>query len=451
MQLKNNIFKNKKTLVIGLGVTGKSVIKFLKQQKAEIFFWDDAVSNFKDEKSLQHFNIKKDFEKKFDFLIVSPGVKKEHFLLKKFSNTSAKITNDIEIFWQIIKQNSRSNKIIGITGTNGKSTVASMIAHFFKTKVLGNFGNPVLDNISRHSKPIIIELSSFQLDFIKDFYPNISIITNLKRDHVSHHGSLRNYVNAKKKIFKNKTAEDVLVLNYDDQLVRKIAKSNIRAKIIWVSNQKELKNGISFLENKIIDNYFENKLITYNLNKKNNLLHNKINIIFSYSVLKTLGYKSETILRKLKTYKGLDYRLEYLGKIRQVGFYNDSKATNVAATCSAIESFDKVFLIAGGSDKKDDFKPLKKLYKKIYATYLYGETATKIATSLKNTVSSHLCNDLDEAIRKSFLKSVQTKKCYPILFSPACASFDQYENYKSRGAHFTKLFKVLSKEFSDGV
>ena len=211
-----------------------------------------------------------------------------------------------------------------------------------------------------------------------------------------------------------------------------------------MSSQKKIKEGISYLGNILYDNYFTKK--EYKI-KENIFLthhHNKLNFVISYAALKCFNYESDKAIKALKTFRGLPHRVEYIGKINNIYFYNDSKATNVSATSSALKSFNKVFLIAGGSSKGGSFNSLLKYAGKICEAYLIGETAKELKKVLGKFCKSIICNDLEEAVKKSYNKSIISKKNYPILLSPACASFDQYQNYESRGNHFKRIFNKIS-------
>lgn len=443
-------YSKKDVLIIGYGLTGQSLSNFLKKQKCNIYVWDDNLDklNIQSNEKIRIYNIKNKNIDEFHYIFVSPGIQKEHFLLSKAREKNITITSDIELYWEVKQLENKKNNCIAITGTNGKSTIALMIAHVIKTEPLGNFGKPILRALKEKKPQQVIELSSFQLDYITNFKSNISIISNINKDHISHHKTFKQYLEAKMKILKNQTKEDYLLVNYDDKNIKKYLerKRKILPIIIYISNKVILKKGISIQKNKLIDNFFSNKEYLIKDNSFLKLAHNKANLAFSFAALALLGKNPKYILNKLFSFKGLAHRLEYLGIINNIKFFNDSKATNVSATCSALESFKKVILIAGGSSKGDSFQPLKKYSKVIYQAYLFGDTALEISKSLEPNCPSHICNDLNEAVKRSYKKSLSEEKYYPILFSPACASFDQYQNFEKRGEHFNSIFKKLLKE-----
>ena len=384
----------------------------------------------------------------FDYVFISPGISKRHILIKKAIKFKLPILTDIDLFLYIINFLNLNNDLICITGTNGKSTVAQMIAKFMKCKPLANYGNLVLSNVPKYNDKLVLELSSFQLDYINTIKPKIAIITNIKKDHLIHHGTYKNYINSKLKISFFQSAKDFIILNYDDHNLRKIfyKTKKTKAKVIWVSEKKVLKKGIHINKNALQDNYFERKTVSLNKSSFLNLSHNRLNTALSYAALRIFNFETKHTIKKLSLFKGLPHRLELIGTIKNIDFFNDSKATNVAATCSALDSFEKVILIAGGSKKGEAFSALKKHINKIHAAYLYGETAKDISLSLNLLEVNMICKSLKDAIYKAFRFSQKSKSFYPILLSPASASFDLYENYQKRGNHFRDIFKQIKQE-----
>ena len=448
MDLKTKYYK-KDILIVGFGKTGKSIFKFLKNKKANIFIYDDNLEIIKNKfKSKNFFNEKEKKISDFFTIFVSPGISKNHKLIKKAAKKNIRISSDIELFWenQLIKNNNQS--ILGVTGTNGKSTIALMISSVLKTQPLGNFGNTILNNLDEKAKYFVIELSSFQLDYIDNFKPNISIISNINNDHLNYHKTFDNYFNAKINISKNQDREDFLIVNYDDANIKNYLKkkNDTKAEIIKISNNSNLSQGIYYKKNKIYDNFFTNKKYPIKDNNFLKLKHNQLNFTIAFSALLALGLEANKIIKILSEFQGLPHRLEFLGKIKKISFYNDSKATNVAATCSAISSFKKVILIAGGSDKGESFKELTKFSNIIIEIYLVGENANKIKKYINRKVANKVCENLEEALERSYKKSLSSGKLYPILFSPASASFDNYENFEERGDCFKKLFKNIRKK-----
>ena len=448
MELKTKYYK-KDILIVGFGKTGKSILKFFENQKVNIFIYDDNLNTIKNKfksKNLCHEKKKKISD--FFTIFVSPGISKNHKLIRKAVNKKIRIISDIELFWEKQLFRNANQSILGVTGTNGKSTIALMISSVLKTQPLGNFGNTILDYLDENTKHFVIELSSFQLDYINNFKPNISIITNINNDHLNYHKTFDNYFKAKINISKNQDKEDFLILNYDDNNIKNYLKkkNETKAEIIKISNKSILSKGIYYKKNKIYDNFFTNKKYALKENNFLKLKHNQLNYTIAFSALLALGLRANKIIKSLNEFEGLPHRLEFLGKIKKISFYNDSKATNVAATCSAIRSFKKVILIAGGSDKGESFKELNKFSNIIIQTYLVGENANKIKKYINRQLPNKVCENLQEALERSYKKSLSSGKLYPILFSPASASFDNYESYEERGDYFKKLFKNIRKK-----
>ncbi len=448
MEFKKKYYK-KDILIVGFGKTGKSILKFFKNQKVNIFIYDDNSNTINSKlKSKSFFNEKDKKISDFFTIFVSPGISKNHKLIKKAANKKIRISSDIELFWENQLIRNANQSILGITGTNGKSTIALMIASVLKTKPLGNFGNTILDNLDDKTKHFVLELSSFQLEYIINFKPNISIISNINNDHLNYHKTFDNYFKAKINISKNQDKEDFLILNYDDDNIKNYfnKKNDIKAKIVKISNKSIFSKGIYYKNNNIYDNFFTNKKYSLKENNFLKLKHNQLNYTIAFSALLALGLEAKKIIKSLNEFKGLPHRLEFLGEIKNISFYNDSKATNLAATCSAIRSFKKVILIAGGSDKGESFKELNQFSNIIIKTYLVGENANKIKKYINRQLQNKVCKNLQEALERSYEKSLSSGKHYPILFSPASASFDNYKSFAERGDCFKKLFKNIKKK-----
>ncbi len=448
MESRIKYFK-KDILIIGFGKTGKSIVKFLKNKKNNIFIYDDNLDLTKNklyDKNI--YNPEKKNISDFFTIFVSPGISKNHKLIKKATKKKIPISSDIELFWENKSISNTNQSILGITGTNGKSTIALMLSNVLKTKPLGNFGNAILDHLNKKEKNFVIELSSFQLDYIVNFKPNISIISNINNDHLNYHKTFENYFKAKLNISRNQNKEDYLILNHDDKNIKNFfkKKNNIKAKIVKISNKTSFSNGIYFKNNRIYDNFFTNKDYLLKDTKFLKLKHNQLNYTIAFSALLALGLKPNKIIKGLNKFEGLPHRLELLGNIKKIQFYNDSKATNVAATCSAISAFKKVILIAGGSDKGESYKELNKYSNIIIEAYLVGENASKIKKYINRKLSNKVCENLKDALEQSYKKSLSSGKYYPILFSPASASFDNYKSFEQRGDYFKKLFHNIRKK-----
>ena len=442
-------YNKKDILVLGYGTTGKSIVKFFRKQNVNIFIYDDNINiNYSNSIRVKPYKPSKKRLADFFAIFVSPGISKSHELIKDGIKEKIFITSDIELFWENKVINKINQPIIGVTGTNGKSTIALMISNTLKTVALGNFGNTVLDNLEQENNYYVIELSSFQLDYIHNFKPNISIISNIKTDHLNYHKTFDKYLKAKISISKNQTKEDFLIINNDDDNIKNFFKNkkSINSQVIKISNKNRSNADIYYKNNIIYDDFFTKSKFILKNNNFLKLKHNQLNSTIVFTALLALGIKPNKIINDLNKFQGLPHRLEFLGTIKKIEFYNDSKATNLAATCSAINSFKKVILIVGGSDKGESFKDLNKYSNIIIDAYLVGDNALKIKNFLDKKIVNNICENLKEAVEKSYKKSLESGKYYPILFSPASASFDNYKNYEQRGDYFKKLFNQIKRK-----
>lgn len=439
--------KNKRVLVVGLGITGLSTVKALNHLGARII-----VSDSKSELDLKtffdgigHIPVEKYLEtdslplEDIDLIIKSPGIKPETGILKEAKAKNIEILTDIELAYRI----SKTNNIIGITGTNGKTTTTTIVGKVLKaanynTYLAGNIGIGILEDMvnSKKEDVFVIETSSFQLENTVIFKPKISLIINIKPDHLDWHGSFDNYIRSKKKIFKNQDKNDFTVLNYDDKIVREMSKE-INSKIIWFSVSEKLEEGI-FIQDKYIvirDGDKLTKVLPYeNLNL---VLENAM---ASIAIAWAMDIDVEIISKILLEFKGLEHRIEFVKTINEISFYNDSKGTNPDSTIKAIEAVKSpIILIAGGYDKGSEFDELIKSFNgKVKELILLGETKEKI----KLTAEKHgfknirLVDDMKEAVKLAYEIGEKNNN---VLLSPACASWGMYTNFEERGQDFKNL------------
>ncbi|MFA5015096.1 MAG: UDP-N-acetylmuramoyl-L-alanine--D-glutamate ligase [Actinomycetota bacterium] len=465
--------KNKNLLVIGLGKTGISVIKKLLGSCSSITGIDsnpglnleDAFNGFL---YAEHNNLEillgknisgeKEILKKTDLVIISPGVPGNFPIIKLALKYEIPIWSELELAWRLLSHKAQ-NKTIAITGTNGKTTVVNLIGKLLEDSgnnciVCGNVGLPLIDTIdpenadSDYQKSLIrvIEVSSFQLERIYDFKPHISVILNITSDHIDRHETFENYIDLKLKLMLNQNENDWLVVNTDDR--------NINEKIkIILKNRSRLPEIIKFgLESKEnVDLCYKNDHIYYrigkssgNINIKNTLLkgkHNISNIMASIAAAVLMGANKKSIEGTIDSFKPLDHRLEYLGYIKGLRCFNDSKSTNPDATIVAINDFGKeITLIMGGKDKDMDFSELiPVLNKKVKNLILIGETSSSIYKEVMKSscdYNVYKCGTLEEAVRKGFEVAAPGEV---LLLSPACASMDMFKDYKERGDKFKNL------------
>ena len=434
----------KKVLVYGLGITGISTVKTFDKLGYEVFTFD---KNKNTDERLEGYNYSPisdiKIEEKYDFVVKSPGIRPDDDIIKILEKNNEIIT-DIELSYRLFKD----KKNIAITGTNGKTTTTSLISHILnqsgnKAIGVGNIGEGILWQMYKNDEIFVEEISSFQLHNTKFFKPHIAGILNITPDHIDWHGSFENYIEDKLKIAINQNESDYLIINHDDEILMK-NKNKFKAKIYEFSIKEEVQKGIYLKDDSL---YLKDEKEIYLLKRYDLKIvgdHNLLNVACAILCLYLFGLDLDEIIKYTKTFKAIDHRLEFVKKIRNVSFYNDSKATNVDSTIKAINSFDKnVILIAGGYDKKIDYTPLFKNTKKIIKTMILMGQTKEILQNLceKYKINYYLVNDMKEAVNKSFeiMKDSDT-----VLLSPASASWGMYYNYMQRGDDFKK--RVLEKE-----
>ena len=431
MNLSSSNFYNKKIFIYGLARTGISTLNFLKNKGNKLICWDDKLKTRK--KISKNFLLKstKQLNKHlFDFIVISPGINKNNCSIKNFlSKNENKIITDLDIFYSF----NYFNKIISITGTNGKSTTCKLLYEIFrasgyKVQLGGNIGRPLLDLKKLKKESIfILELSSYQLDYTKYFRSNHAAILNISFDHLERHKNIQNYINAKAKIFKFQKETDIAYLSKKNKYFSKI-KKNFKSKIKII----KLKN-IYKLKKKITNDY----LLT---------LANLENLAFVLNITKKFKLNKKIIFRVINKFKGLPHRQEKIYSGKKIICINDSKATSFDASRQALNSYKNIFWILGGINKKKDKIQLEKLKKNIVQAYIVGKNKNFFINQFNNKINYKKCIDLPNAFPKVikdiriFKKKYSTYKIPTLLFSPAAASFDAYKDFEERGNHFKKLF-----------
>ncbi len=417
LSIKN--FKNHSFLVYGLGLTGRSVVNFFKKNNINNYkVWDDKKKKLF--KSKRAKNLLKTL-KEVDHIVLSPGVNfnttKNRNYLKKYYH---KIITDIDLIF-ILKHFLKS---IVVTGTNGKSTTCKILAHVLKKKyniVLGgNIGTPILNLKIKKNNVLIIEASSFQLAYSKFISPDYALLLNITNDHLDWHGSMKNYINAKFKIFEIQKKNQYSIIN--NKLKKDFKKRNFQGKLIIpkLETYKKLKPKLK------------------NLYLKSDI--NDENMSFVYSLIKLLKIKNESFLKSLNNFVGLPHRYEIFFKKKNCVFINDSKATSFQATKFALENTKNILWIVGGLPKIRDKISLEKTKKNILKAYIIGKNTNFFRKQIQNKVKFKVTKNLKNSIIQ-IVKDIRflNKKNYSILFSPASASFDQFLNFEKRGKIFKKL------------
>lgn len=434
--------KNKNIIVFGLGITGKSVIKALSNLGANVLIYDDRpyeeLKNDVFSISDYNFNIiHEDVDinwEEIDLLIKSPGINLNNQFIQLAKANNVEVISEIELAYRIYG----GDRFISITGTNGKTTVTSLIGHILKSagkkvKLVGNIGVGLLSEMEESDEDTlyVLELSSFQLASTRDFRSKISVITNISPDHLDWHGSFEDYYESKLNLIKNIKDTDLLIVNKDDEYLTKLNAKRIQ----YFST--ETKTDAYLSGNELISgNFIYDKKDMQLVGK-----HNISNVLASILVAQECGISIEKIRDALNSFKPIKHRLEFISEIKGVKYYNDSKGTNVDSSKVALDSFDdNIILIAGGYDKGVKFDDLFLDSKKIKNLILIGQTAKKIeATAINYGLKNiNIVNDMNEAVELAYRTAVSGDV---VLLSPACASWDMYKNYEIRGDDFRNLVK----------
>ncbi len=424
-----NIYNYKKILVYGLGKSGLSIFKFLKN-KNEIYLYDDKKIIDRDKKIKKNLISHQQLLKKtIDHIIISPGIDINKCSLRNYLKKNyKKIATDLDIFNNFYNK----NKKITITGTNGKSTTARILYEVlrdqnFDVRIVGNIGNPILLEKNITSKTIfVVEASSYQLEYSKLFKSNISVILNISPDHLERHKTLKNYVKAKFKIVKNQNQKDYAILNMNNLYIRNEVKfKKFLPKLIKVYKYPDIK----LLKN--IDNpYFYSE-------------GNRENLSFIFEIAKILKIKKKDLFKTLKNFKGLKYRQQIIFKSKNLTIINDSKSTSFSSSVSILKLMSNVSWIVGGLAKKGDKFSLQKNDCTNLKAYIYGKNKNIFKNKLKNIVKYETFANLKILIKEIFsdMKIDKNLKHKIILFSPAAASFDSFKNFEERGEYFNNLIK----------
>ena len=422
-------FRKLSFLVYGLGLSGKSVVNFFKKKKIKNFsVWDDK------NKDLFVNKIPKNLVKiinEVDYIILSPGINlNKSKYSKELIKNKRKIITDLDLlflFYEDIKS-------VVVTGTNGKSTTCKIIEHVlkknrFKALLGGNIGTPVLNLKIKKKSFVIIEASSYQLAYSKFIHPNFAILLNITNDHLDWHGNMKNYINAKFKIFSLQRKKDFSIIH--KKFVKKFKKRRLKGKLILpdVGAFKKIKLKIN-----------KNIFIKSNINDEN--------ISFVFALSKILKISEKSFIKSLKSFVGLPHRYEIFLKMKDYVFINDSKATSFQATKLALQNSTNIFWIVGGLPKKDDKIDFRNLRKNIIKSYIIGNHINFFKNQLKDKLNYSICKNIKKTIVQILkdIKFLKTKK-NTILLSPAAASFDQYPNFEKRGEEFKRLSKLYARKF----
>jgi len=446
--------KGKRVLVVGLARTGVATALFCAERGARVAATDtrsadelgDCVSKLRDAGvQLQLGGYSDAILHGQELVVPSPGVPADAPLLIHARDLKITVWSEIELASWFLH-----GRLIGITGSNGKTTTTTLVDHIlrhagFATVLAGNIGTPLIAQANKTAEGTVTvaELSSFQLELIETFRPSIAVLLNLTPDHLDRHKTFSAYAAAKARIFENQIEEDAAILNLDDAASREIVPS--RPQVFWFSRKTNVEQG-AFVSN--------GKLIFRRNNKEEEILncdeislpgaHNLENVLAASIVARLAGVQSAHIAEAVHSFAGVEHRIEFVAEIHGARYYNDSKATNVDATLKALEAFPgRIIVILGGKDKASDYSPLRELLReRTILALLIGSVAEKIERQIAGSVAIERAGTLERAVQ------IATCTAQPgdvVLLAPACASFDQFQNYEHRGRVFKELVRQLQR------
>ena len=444
-------FANKKVLVLGLAKSGESAARLLDKLGAIVtvndgkpFEENPAAQSLLEEgiKVITGGHPLELLDEDFEWMVKNPGIPYNNPMVMRALEKKIPVITEVELAYLI-----SDAPIIGITGSNGKTTTTTMIAEVLTAGgqnglLSGNIGFPAsqVAQDAGETDTLVMELSSFQLMGIEAFHPEIAVITNLMPTHLDYHGSFEEYVAAKWNIQKNMTASDHVVLNFNQDLAKELAKKTA-AKVLPFSTKEKVDGA-----------YLDGDVLTFRgeaIMKASELgvpgSHNVENALATIAVAKLRGIDNQVIRETLAHFGGVKHRLQYVGEINQVKFYNDSKSTNILATQKALSGFDnsKVILIAGGLDRGNEFDELVPDIKGLKKMVILGESAARVKRAADQAEVSYLdASDVRDATRKAFSVAEPGDV---VLLSPANASWDMYKNFEVRGDEFLAVFKELKE------
>jgi UDP-N-acetylmuramoylalanine--D-glutamate ligase len=448
--------KNKRVLVVGLGKSGIAAAMFLRQQGARVTVSDarSAVALAKEIPALLDAGIMVESGghglltfRRQDLIVISPGVPLDTPEVKQVIGYGMSVIGELEFASRFLK-----GRMVAITGSNGKTTTTTLVGRILEeggveTLVGGNIGTPVIDLVPKSTDETVsvLEVSSFQLETIEQFHPWIAVVLNITPDHLDRHGSFENYAAMKARITERQEAEDYLVLNAEDKPTQMVA-GKTKAQVFWFSSRRPIKQGAFVHGESIVfvpreGAKAEPVMPVAEIPLKG--AHNVENVLAAVCAARLAGVPAEKIRSAVAGFKAVEHRLEFVSTVQGVEYFNDSKATNVDAAMKAVAAFPGgIHLILGGKDKGSDYTLLAPLLReRVKAVYTIGSAAEKIERELHGVVKMVGAGTMDVAVREAQKAAVAGDV---VLLSPACASFDQFENYEHRGRTFRQIVHELN-------
>jgi UDP-N-acetylmuramoylalanine--D-glutamate ligase len=449
--------KNKRVLVVGLGKSGLSAALFLRGLGARVTVSDarSAVALAKEIPALLEAGIMVEAGghglltfRRQDLIVVSPGVPMDTPEVKQVVAFGLPVIGELELASRYLQ-----GRVVAITGSNGKTTTTTLVGKIFSdaggpTLVGGNIGLPVIDLVAKSSPETasVLEVSSFQLETVEEFHPQIAVVLNITPDHLDRHGSFEAYAAAKARITERQGAEDFLVLNGEDKATQMVA-AKTKAQVYWFSGRRPIRQGAFVHGESIVfipreGAKAEPVMPVAEIHLKG--AHNVENVLAAVCVARLAGISAEKIRASVASFKAVEHRLEFVRVVNGVEYYNDSKATNVDATMKALASFTGgIHLILGGKDKDSDYGLMADMLKeRVKIVYTIGSAAEKIERQLHGVVKMVAAGTLQTAVAEAAKAAVIGDV---VLLSPACSSFDQFDNYEHRGQVFRQFVNELKQ------
>lgn len=451
-------FAGQNVIVLGLGRTGKAAARAIQAGGGRVHVWDDN-SSLRTEARNMDLTVTDPllFDwKTVSALVISPGIPhtfpEPHPVALKAKNAGVPIISDIDL----LGRTQTAAKYIGITGTNGKSTTTALIGHILKNarqevEVGGNIGIPalILEPLAADGF-YVLEMSSYLNEITRSISFDVAVLLNITPDHIDRHGSMEGYVAAKEMIFQNQKPGSIAVIGMDDARSSRIynnLKAGRGANVVGISSRKAVKGGVYYADGMFVDDAFDSHGIIMDSSTSSGFapgLHWQ-NICAAYAVCRHLGFSRSMIVESTRSFPGLVHRQQIVGIIDDVTYVNDSKATNMASAKEALNNFNDIFWILGGRMKGESLSSLAEFFPKVRKAFLIGEAIETFAQVLESAGVPYVeSGDLEQAVHDARNASLASGIAKPtVLLSPACASFDQFDNFEARGDFFTQLVKDL--------